>query len=112
LQSSANYFPRGWPPILSRLRDLAPGQPSEDYPLTNKYVLTDKAITTMSAYLKNYGVTTAPPMESLKPLPGVEPQYLEATSAAIETEHGSFDEFRRKSLGLTDADRQSLSSML
>jgi protein-tyrosine phosphatase len=84
----------------------------EDYLLTNKYVLTDKAIATMSANLKNYGVTTVPPMESLKPLLGVEPEYLEATFAAIGKEYGNFDEFRRKGLGLSDNDVKRLRSIL
>ena len=84
----------------------------EDYLLTNQYVLTDKAVATMTANLKNYGITKAPPMESLKPLLGVEPEYLEAVFATIDKEFGNFDEFRRKALGLTDADVKKLRSML
>lgn len=84
----------------------------EDYLLTNKYVLTEKAIATMAAGLKNYGLTTVPPMESLKPLLGVEPEYLNATFEAIDKEFGNFDEFRRKALGLTDADVTRLRSLL
>lgn len=84
----------------------------EDYLLTNRYVLTEKAMATMAANLKNYGVTTAPPMETLKPLLGVEPEYLNAVFSIIDKDYGGFDGFRRKVLGLTDQDVLKLRGLL
>lgn len=84
----------------------------EDYLLTNRYVLKDKAMATMAAKLKNYGVTTTPPMETLKPLLGVEPEYLNAVFAIIDKDFGGFDEFRRTTLGLSDQDVARLRAQL
>lgn len=87
-------------------------QVMEEYLLTNRYVLTEKAVATMAANLKNYGIEKSFSAEALKPILGVEPEYLDAVFAAIDKEYGNFDEFRRRALGLSDADLVALKALL
>lgn len=48
----------------------------------------------------------------LRPLMAVEPDYLEASFRRIGDQWGSFDEYRRKGLGVTDAEAEKLRAML
>jgi protein-tyrosine phosphatase len=43
---------------------------------------------------------------------GVDRAYLELTFKAIDSEYGAFDEYRRKALGVSDADLVTLKSKL
>jgi len=98
--------------LLLRVLGVPKATVMEDYLLTNRYVLTEKAMATMAASMKGYGMTSIPSAEALKPLLAVEPEYLEAVFATIDKEHGSFDAFRRQALGLSDAEVRQLRKKL
>jgi protein-tyrosine phosphatase len=42
--------------------------------------------------------------DALRPLFGVEPEYLQAAFDAIEKQHGDFDTYRRVALGIDDGE--------
>lgn len=81
----------------------------EDYLLTNRYVLADDSIArTAAAYQKLLGLERAPPTEVLKPVVSVDRSYIEAALETIDKNYGSFDEYRRKKLHLSDPDVEKL----
>lgn len=99
--------------VFSALLLLTLGVPREtvieDYLLTNRYVLADDTMArTVIAYQKLLGLDRAPPADVLKPVMGVERSYLEAALETIDRAFGSFDEYRRKKLHLSDPDVEKL----
>lgn len=71
----------------------------EDYMLTNHY--TAEKIESRLLQIRFASLFRTDP-EMLRPIFGVERRYIEAAFEQIEESHGSFDEFRRKSLGMSD----------
>lgn len=99
--------------VFSALLLLTLGVPREtvieDYLLTNRYVLADDSIArTAVAYQKLLGLDGVPPVEALKPVMGVDRSYIEAAFETIDQKYGSFDEYRRKKLHLSDPDVEKL----
>ena len=84
----------------------------QDYLLTNQYVMTPQAIEKMTATMKGMGMNAPADPGALRPVIGVEPEYLEAVFASIEKEYGSFEAFREKALGLSAADVAKMKRML
>lgn len=76
----------------------------EDYLLTNQYLATSAQI---EAFLAR-GRSRESAMTSLS----VDRVYLESMFQAIDKEFGSFDEYRRKALGISDADLRALKAKL
>ena len=71
----------------------------EDYMLTNHY--TAAKMDRMMLLIRVSSLFRTDP-EKLRPIFGVERRYIEAAFDQIEETHGSFDEFRRNALGLSD----------
>jgi protein-tyrosine phosphatase len=81
----------------------------EDYMLTNRYALADGKIAhTAVTYQKLLGLQEAPPIEVLRPVMAVERSYIESTLDSITKRYGSFDEYRRQALHLSDTDVERL----
>ena len=76
----------------------------EDYLLTNEYIATPGSIEAMLAR----GVSRESAMTTL----GVDRIYLDSMFQAIDKEFGSFDEYRRKALGISDANLTALQAKL
>ena len=77
----------------------------DDYLLTNRYVLAPENLSRTAANVqKQFGLAKAPSIDSLRPLMGVEAAYLDTAMASINKLYGSFDDYRRKGLKLSDAD--------
>jgi protein-tyrosine phosphatase len=66
-----------------------------DYLLSNDYYGTEERLAQLA---KQYGLS----LGATRALFGVERSYLEASFDAIDREYGSFDQYRRKALGLSD----------
>ncbi len=99
--------------VFSALLLLTLGVPREtvieDYMLTNQYALADDTIArTAVAYQKLLGLDQTPPIEVLKPVMSVDRSYIEAAFQTIDTKYGSFDEYRRQKLHLSDPDVEKL----
>ena len=99
--------------VFSALLLLTLGVPREtvieDYLLTNRYVVADDMIArTAVAYQKLLGLERVPPTEVLRPVMSVDRSYLEAALETIDRKYGSFDEYRRKKLHLSDRDVETL----
>ena len=73
----------------------------EDYMLTNHYTAARTEQQLRLIRLVSFFRTDT---ERLRPLFGVERRYIEAAFEQIEESHGSFDEFRRNALGMSDAE--------
>ena len=71
----------------------------EDYMLTNHY--TAAKIARMMLLIRVSSFFRTDP-EKLRPLFGVERRYIQAAFDQIEESHGSFEEFRRNALGVSD----------
>lgn len=84
----------------------------EDYLQTNQYVMTPEAIERMSASMRGMGMNAPADATALRPVLGVEREYLEAVFAKIDQEYGSFDQFREKALGMTKLDVEKMRRML
>ena len=76
----------------------------EDYLLSNQYVATPARI---EAFLARGGSR-----EAAMTAFGVDRVYLDSMFQAIDPEFGSFDEYRRKALGISDADLAALEAKL
>jgi protein-tyrosine phosphatase len=79
-----------------------------DFLLTNFY--TAAATEKRLRMIKLFSLFRAD-TDALRPLFGVEPEYLEAAFEAIEKEHGDFDAFRREALGVDDAELAAFRSL-
>lgn len=73
----------------------------EDFLLTNHY--TKRATDRQLLMIRIFSLFRTD-TELLRPLFGVERAYLEAAFAAIDEQHGDFDDYRRTALGLDDAE--------
>ena len=76
----------------------------EDYLLTNQYVATPARVDAL--------VARGSTRESAIATIGVDRAYLELMFKTIDAEFGSFDEYRRKALGLSDEDLARLKARL
>ena len=77
----------------------------QDYVLTNQYLLAPDAIETTSADLQRaFGLPEPPDPATLKTIMTAKPETLEATFDKIDTTYGSFDNYLRDALKMSDAD--------
>jgi protein-tyrosine phosphatase len=76
----------------------------EDYLLSNQYVVSEARL--------NAAVARGGTRESAMATLGVDRAYLESFFRTIDAAYGSFDEYRRKALGVSDADLTVLKSRL
>jgi protein-tyrosine phosphatase len=104
--------------VFSALLLLTLGVPEktalEDYALTNKYLLNggqSEAIKKMSASAGDGFLSRLSP-EQRNVLMAADPAYLESTLREIDTKYGSFDNYRRQALHVSDADLKELRAKL
>jgi protein-tyrosine phosphatase len=90
--------------VLSLLSWLPRAVVFEDYLLTNTYLMTPARVDAV--------VARGGTRESAATALGVDRTYLELFFKSIDSTHGSFDEYRRTGLGLSDADVQALKAKL
>ena len=81
----------------------------EDFLLTNHY--TAQKIERLMLTIRLMSFFRTDP-EKLRPILGVERRYLEAAFDQIEKSHGSFDDFRRDALELSDEETLAFQSLL
>ena len=98
------------------LRTLGVPEPTvlADYALTNKYLMSanDHSVATQKlASLTNGMMKDFTPAQR-KVLMAADPAYLKATFRAIDQKYGSFANYRRQALGVSDADVQKLRALL
>jgi protein-tyrosine phosphatase len=100
--------------VFSALLLLSLGVPREtvfaDYALTNNY-LTPDAQRQMARASANPAMAQISP-EQARVLMAADPEYLRSALAAIDEKYGSFDNYRRRALGVSDADLEGLKSRL
>ena len=86
----------------------------EDYELTNKYLMTSNDQTVASQKLRAQveSMMNAFTPEQRQVLMDSGPEFLKAAFSAIDKRFGSFDNYRRQALGLSDADVSALRSRL
>jgi len=86
----------------------------EDYALTNEYLMTqnDHSLASQKAMAQAQSMMKSFTPEQRKVLMAADPEYLKAAFAAIDERYGSFDDFRRQVLALTDADVSALRTRL
>lgn len=84
-----------------------------DYALTNRYLAeaSPEAMRRMSAGSGAAGLSKLSP-EQQKVLMAADPAYLEGTLRAIDQKYGSFDNYRRQELHVSNADQAMLRSRL
>lgn len=86
----------------------------EDYALTNKYLLhgnNPEAIQKMNR-ASGYSLISRLTPEQQQVLMAADPAYLRSTLRAIDAKYGSFSNYRRQELHVSDADVQTLRSRL
>jgi len=84
----------------------------EDYALTNKYLLNSMSAEDSKKMLaSNPGLARLTP-EQRNVLMAADPDYLKSTFAQIDEKYGSFDNYRRTALGVSDEDVETLRSRL
>ena len=99
---------RWWRPLLLGATQSAI---YEDYLLINTLMPPKQWAPEMAKRLETQsGVHVKP--EVLEPLLGARREWLDSSFKAIDREYGSFDAYRRKVLGLSDADVQQLRDRL
>ena len=81
----------------------------DDYMLTNHY--TAEKIDRMMTMIRVTSLFRTDP-EVLRPIFGVERRYIEAAFDQIDESYGSFDEFRRNALAMSDADTERFRDLL
>ena len=83
----------------------------EDYLLTNAHNRADERMAGLSeSFLRDHGKPVSEAL--LRQVMRAEPQYLEATFAAIEARHGSIDAYLETTLGVTPAVLRALHERL
>jgi protein-tyrosine phosphatase len=99
--------------ILLRILGVPAGTVMSDYLLSNQYLLTPESVSRMQASL-HAAMPNTPPLnpDAIHVLLGVDKAYLSAALAAIDEKYGSFDNYRRTALHLSDADVRLLRSQL
>jgi protein-tyrosine phosphatase len=103
--------------VFSALLLLTLGVPEktvlEDYALTNRYMQEASQSGAMQKMMKASGNTmNGFSKEQLAVMMAADPAYLESTLRQIDAKYGSFDEYRRKELKVSDADVQTLRARL
>jgi protein-tyrosine phosphatase len=98
------------------LRVLGVPQPTvlADYALTNQYLMTegDHTVASQKVMAQAESMMKMFTPEQRKVLMAADPDYLKAAFAAIDDRYGSFDNYRRQVLGVTDADVAALRARL
>jgi protein-tyrosine phosphatase len=86
----------------------------EDYALTNEYLMSqnDHSVASQKAMAQAQSMMKSFTPEQRKVLMAADPEYLKSAFAAIDEHYGSFDNFRRQVLALTDADVSALRTRL
>ncbi len=104
--------------VFSALLLLTLGVPEktvlEDYALTNTYLLqgmSDEAARKLMANSANSSMAQLT-AEQRKVMMAADPDYLRSTLRQIDAKYGSFDNYRRAALGVSDADVKRLRSRL
>jgi protein-tyrosine phosphatase len=102
--------------VFSALLLLTLGVPEkavlEDYALTNQYLLHGMSAEDSKKMLaSNPGLSRLTP-EQRSALMAADPDYLRSTLRQIEAKYGSFDNYRRTALGVSDADVERLKARL
>ena len=104
--------------VFSALLLLTLGVPEktvlEDYALTNRYLLNagqSESIRKMMAASGDHSLSRLSP-EQRNILMAADPRYLESTLRAIDAKYGSFDNYRRQELRVSDQDAQKLRTRL
>lgn len=104
--------------VFSALLLLTLGVPEQtvlaDYALTDRYLLSRKAqAETNRKVTANLNKTLANiTPEQKKVLMVADPEYLRSTLRSIDSKYGSFDNYRRQALGVSDSDVATLRSRL
>jgi protein-tyrosine phosphatase len=81
----------------------------EDFLLTNHY--TAEKIERTLWMIRLFSLFRVDP-EHVRPVLGVERQYLEAAFGAIDVKYGSFDAYRREALGVDDAELEAFRNLV
>jgi protein-tyrosine phosphatase len=102
--------------VFSALLLLTLGVPEKtvvaDYALTNKYLLDSmSAADSQKMLASNPGLAHLTP-EQRNVLMSADPEFLTSTLRQIDAKYGSFDNYRRKALGVTDSDAEKLRERL
>jgi len=102
--------------VFSALLLLTLGVPEEtvlaDYALTNKYLLNSMSAEDSKKMLaSNPGLAHLTP-EQRSVLMAADPEYLKSTLRQIDKKYGTFDNYRRNALGVSDHDVEILRSRL
>jgi protein-tyrosine phosphatase len=100
--------------IFSALVPLSLGVPEstvvKDYTLTNKY-LTAAGQKQMAAASGNHELTAISPAQA-RVLMASDPEVLRNALAAAQEKYGSFDNYRRQALNISDEDLEKVKSRL
>jgi protein-tyrosine phosphatase len=104
--------------VFSALLLLALGVPEQtvlaDYQLTDQYLFNvdgqSEASRKVTANMNKMLASLTPTQR--KVLSAANPEYLENTLRSIDAKYGSFDNYRRQALGVSDGDLQKLRSRL
>jgi protein-tyrosine phosphatase len=86
----------------------------EDYALTNKYLLDQPqspGVQKLMTATGNNSMASLNP-EQRKVMMAADPEYLKSTLRAIEAKYGSFDNYRRQELHVSDSQAAILRSKL
>jgi protein-tyrosine phosphatase len=85
----------------------------QDYMLSNQYLLTPDTIESTSADLQRaFGLTEPPDISTVKTIMTARPETLEATLDKITKTYGSFDNYLRHAMKLSDSDIALLRQLL
>jgi len=86
----------------------------QDYGLTNQYLMPrgDHSVARQKAMVQAESMMKTFTPEQRKVLMAADPEYLKATFAAIDDRYGSFDNFRRQALELSDSEVSILRTRL
>ncbi len=95
--------------LILRVLGVPMGTVYEDFLLTNAYTAARNERRILAARIFSLGRVKP---ETLRPVLGVEREYLEAAFSAIDEEHGSFERYRREALGLDDEEVEAFRSLV
>ena len=85
----------------------------QDYMLTGKYLLSDTAIDKMASDLqKSMHLPQKPPIALMRERLEMKRSVIESTFRVIDERYGSFDNFRRTMLHISDAEQDQLRRLL
>ena len=104
--------------VFSALVLISLGVPRDtvlrDYALTDVYLSDPRAAVSMQKMMNSTGnsAITSLSAETRKVMMAADPTYLEETLRQIDKQYGSFDEYRRQALHVSDTDMQKLRQRL